>query len=176
MGPIPALSFPPDPDDAGTRLLKLREVLALVEEIACLPASRRGNGEAEASAMQAAWDRAPPIARLLHDRLAAATAAQAAAGVEALLASVDAGRPAAAAAARLAALLGVALDRMGRPLGLNQPFGWDASAAAKSAIRSSGSSRPTCSRTSGPSASHGVAVRKRAGSTGTARLSYPPQL
>lgn len=108
----------PGPSQAGDRLAQLREVLALVEQIAGSDAAA-GNGDVALHAcanLSSAYDDAPPVVQKRFDALAAETAAWAAAGVEALAAASDAGVPKAAATA-LAGELSNALRHLGRTLG-----------------------------------------------------------
>ena len=90
---------------------ELRQVLCLVSEMAGspLPAPRLD----EDARMAAAYMDAMPIVRVCFDRLAAETIARATAGVKALIAIRDAGRPTRAAAERLAHLLAGSLERLG---------------------------------------------------------------
>jgi hypothetical protein len=109
-------SAPPAPTgaaDPGRAVAELRHVLGLVEEIA---GRAPGGGEAqaldEAARIEAAHAAAWPIVQRRFDRLAAETAGWAAAGVEVLIVLEDKGRPARAAAAKLADELAEALDRL----------------------------------------------------------------
>lgn len=100
--------------DAGGQVAQLRQVLALVDEIAGLQASPTADGLDEAARVSAAYAHAAPVVQRRFDSLAGETARWAAAGVETLLTLADSGRPAAAAAAVLAG----ALRRSVRNLGL----------------------------------------------------------
>jgi hypothetical protein len=105
-----AHAYMPGLADAGGQIAQLRQILALVEEIAgrqSVPA--RDEGLDEAARVSAAYAHAWPVAQRRFDRLAAETAAWAAAGVETLLRLSDGGRPAGAAAAVLARALREAL-------------------------------------------------------------------
>jgi hypothetical protein len=90
-------------------------VLALVEELAGRSPSAHGSLDEDAR-LSAAYDHALPIDRRRFDGRSAETAAFAAAGVEALLVLRSRGRPARAAAARLADELGAALKELSRIL------------------------------------------------------------
>ena len=113
-------SAPPVPTgaaDPGRAVAELRHVLGLVEEIAGRPA-RGTEAQAldEAARIEAAYARGWPITQRRFERLAAETAAWAAAGVEVLILLEESKRPAKAAAARLADELVEALDRLGAVL------------------------------------------------------------
>jgi hypothetical protein len=96
--------------DAGGQVAQLRQVLALVEEIAGRqPAPARDEGLDEAARVSAAYAHAWPVVQRRFDRVAGETARWAAAGVETLLALGESGRPARAAAAVLAEALRRAL-------------------------------------------------------------------
>src|ERR687886_2764956 len=88
--------------DAGGQVAQLRQVLALVEEIAGRQAPVRDEGLDEAARVSAAYAHAAPVVQRRFDRIAGETAQWAAAGVETLLQLSDSGRPAAPAAAVLA--------------------------------------------------------------------------
>lgn len=105
--------YAPGLADAGGQAAQLSEVLALVEEIAGLAPSARGDAALEAAArVSAAYAAAPPVAQRRFDARAAATARWAAAGVETLLRLQDAGRPSAPAAGALAKALRAALAEL----------------------------------------------------------------
>ena len=96
--------------DAGGQVAQLRELIALVDEIAGRQhGPTRDEGLDEAARVSAAYAHAWPVAQRRFDRLAAETAGWAAAGVETLLKLSDGGRPAAAAAAVLGDALRQAL-------------------------------------------------------------------
>lgn len=85
-------------------------MLGLVGEMVGFPpALSKGEALDEAARIEAAYANAWPIVQRRFDGLAAEAAAQAAAGVEALLTLEERGRPAQAAARRLAAHLDEAL-------------------------------------------------------------------
>jgi hypothetical protein len=97
--------------DAGEEMARLREVLALVEQIAGRPTSHQA-GLDENARITGAHEAALPIVQRRFDALAAETARWAAAGVEALLDLHERGRPSRAAAGRLAEELARALARL----------------------------------------------------------------
>ena len=100
--------------DAGAEIAQLRQVLALVEEIAGRPPARPdAKALDEAARVSAAYGSALPIVQKRFDALAAETANWAASGVEALMKIAQADRPTGPAAARLADELGKALARLG---------------------------------------------------------------
>jgi hypothetical protein len=107
-----AHSYAPGLADAGGQVAQLRQVLALVSEIAGAPAAGREAALDEAARMSAAYEASPPIAQRRFDRVAEETERWAAAGVETLIALRDRERPYAAAAGRLAAELHSALERL----------------------------------------------------------------
>jgi hypothetical protein len=107
----PRLSMP-GLADAGGQVAQLRQVLALVEEIAGRHGFT-GDGLDEAARVSAAYAHAWPVVQRRFDRAAAETAQWAAAGVETLLSLSDGGRPAAPAAAVLAEGIRDALTRLG---------------------------------------------------------------
>ncbi|MFL6862573.1 MAG: hypothetical protein ACJ8DZ_06190 [Allosphingosinicella sp.] len=110
--------YAPGLADAGGQAAQLGEVLALVEEIAGLAASARGDAALEAAArVSAAYAAAPPVAQRRFDARAAATARWAATGVETLLKLQDAGKPSAPAAGALAKALRGALAELARMAG-----------------------------------------------------------
>ncbi|MBV9932357.1 MAG: hypothetical protein JO013_15635 [Alphaproteobacteria bacterium] len=95
-------AYMPGLADAGGQVAQLRQVLALVDEIAGRQqAPMRHDGLDEAARVSAAYAHACPIVQRRFDRLATETAGWAAAGVEALLRLSDGGRPAGAAASVL---------------------------------------------------------------------------
>jgi len=101
-------AYMPGLADAGGQVAQLRQVLALVDEIAGRQhAPVRDDGLDEAARVSAAYAHASPIVQRRFDCIAAETAAWAAAGVETLLKLSDGGRPAGAAAS----VLGDALRR-----------------------------------------------------------------
>ncbi|HEU0134803.1 MAG TPA: hypothetical protein VFR28_08265 [Allosphingosinicella sp.] len=95
--------YAPGLADAGAQIAQLRQVLALIEEMAgrvpLIPQDRLLD---EAALVSAAYARALPIDQKRFDSLAAETARWAAAGVGALLKLDEAGMPVRAAADRLA--------------------------------------------------------------------------
>lgn len=100
--------------DAGAEVTQLRQVLALVEEIAGrTPARLDTNILDEAARVSAAYGNALPIVQKRFDALATHTATWAAAGVSALMKISEAERPTGPAAARLADELRKALSRLG---------------------------------------------------------------
>lgn len=105
--------YAPGLADAGGQAARLREVLALVAEIAETAPVPSGDAMDQAARISAAYAAAPPIAQRRFDRLAEETERWAAVGVETLIALRERGRPYAAAAARLAAELEAALGRLG---------------------------------------------------------------
>jgi hypothetical protein len=99
--------------DAGAEIAQLRQVLALVEEIAGRPPARpEADSLDEAARVSAAYGHALPIVQKRFDALAGRTAIWAAAGVDALMKIGQAGRPAGPAAARLADELRKALAQL----------------------------------------------------------------
>jgi hypothetical protein len=105
--------YAPGLADAGGQVVQLREVLALVGEIAGVRAEARGDAALEEAArVSAAYAAAPPLAQRRFDERATATARWAAAGVGTLLRLQEQGRPAAPAAAVLADALHSALGEM----------------------------------------------------------------
>jgi hypothetical protein len=105
--------------DAGGQVTQLRQVLALIEELA-------GGGSAppasaaldQAARISAAYERALPIDQRRFDLFAADTARWAAAGVEALLKLEERRQPCRAAASVLAAKLASALAALARTVGV----------------------------------------------------------
>lgn len=109
--------YAPGLADAGAQIAQLRQVLALIEEMAeRVPVSPRDSDLDEAARISAAYARALPIDQKRFDALAAETARWAAAGVGALLRLDEAGMPVRAAAERLAEELEKGLDALGRRL------------------------------------------------------------
>jgi len=110
--------YAPGLADAGGQVARLRQVLALVAEIAGRPGGGGDSALDEAARISAAYDCAPPIAQRRFDRLAEETERWAAAGVETLIALREREKPYAAAAGRLAAAIAAALDQLGRAVSL----------------------------------------------------------
>ncbi len=109
--------YAPGLADAGAQLAQLRQVLALVEELAGRASlSPRDDALDEAARISAAYARALPIDQKRFDALAGETARWAKAGVEALLKLDDAGMPVRAAAERLAEELEKGLAALARRL------------------------------------------------------------
>ncbi len=104
-----APSAPAGAADPGRAVAELRHVLGLVEELAGRSPAGTAAALDEAARIETAYANAWPIAQRRFDRLAADTAAQAAAGVEVLLALEDRGRPTRGAARGLASHLDEAL-------------------------------------------------------------------
>jgi hypothetical protein len=105
--------YAPGLADAGGQVAQLREVLALVEEIAGAPGQALGDAALEdAARVSAAYAAAPPVAQRRFDDRAAATARWAAAGVETLLRLQERERRAGPAAAALADALHRALGEL----------------------------------------------------------------
>ena len=101
--------------DAGGQVAQLRQVLALVEELAGpAPAPARGAGLDQAARISDHYARALPIDQRRFDLHAADTARWAAAGLEALLQLEERGRPCAAAARALSERLSRALAELER--------------------------------------------------------------
>jgi hypothetical protein len=90
---------------------ELRQVLRLVSEMAGRPLAAPDALDEDARIASAYAD-ALPIVRVCFDRLASEATAQATAGIRALIAIRDAGRPTRAAAARLADSLAGSLGRL----------------------------------------------------------------
>ena len=96
--------------DAGRQIAQLRHVLALVREMAEGPQPASSDAMLDEDArISSAYSDAYAIVRRRFDALAAETAAWAAAGVRALLAAKELGRPTAGAARQLASDLDRAL-------------------------------------------------------------------
>jgi hypothetical protein len=87
--------------DAGGEIAQLRQVLALVEELAGGGASSDSRALDEAARISAAYEAALPIVQRRFDIEAARTARWAAAGLEALVTLEERGWPVAAAAGKL---------------------------------------------------------------------------
>ena len=103
--------------DAGAQIAQLRQVLALVEEMAGRPGlSPEDQVLDEAARISAAYARALPIDQKRFDTLAAETARWASAGVGALLKLDEAGMPVRAAAERLGEELEKGLGELARRL------------------------------------------------------------
>jgi len=101
--------------DAGGQVAQLRQVLALVEELAGRGAAPgRGAGLDQAARISDFYARALPIDQRRFDLHAADTARWAAAGLQALLQLEENGRPCAAAARTLAERLARALAELER--------------------------------------------------------------
>jgi hypothetical protein len=95
--------YAPGLADAGAQIAQLRQVLALIEEMAGRASvTPRDAALDEAARVSAAYARALPIDQKRFDNLAAETARWAAAGVGALLKLDEAGLPVRVAADRLA--------------------------------------------------------------------------
>ena len=108
-----AHSYVPGTADAGGEIARLRQVLALVEEIAGLGRASPADGAMdEAARVSAAYAGALPIHQKRFDSFASETARWAAAGVEALLKLEEGGLPVAAAAERLGEELRRALAQL----------------------------------------------------------------
>ena len=102
--------------DAGDQVARLRQVLALVEELAGGPAGGRDAFD-QAARISDFYSRALPIDQRRFDVAAADTARWSAAGVEALLRIEEQGRPCRAAARTLADRLSRALGELARIVG-----------------------------------------------------------
>ena len=102
-------AYMPGLADADSQVAQLRQVLALVEEIAGRQSGPASDELDAAARLSAAYAHAPPVVQRRFDRLASETALWAAAGVETLLQLSDGGRPAEAAASVLAGELRKAL-------------------------------------------------------------------
>jgi hypothetical protein len=109
--------YAPGLADAGAQIAQLRQVLALVEEMAGRASISPGDALLdEAARISAAYARALPIDQKRFDALAAETTRWASAGVAALLKLDDAGMPVRAAAQRVAEELEKGLAELGRRL------------------------------------------------------------
>jgi len=112
-------AYMPGLADAGGQVAQLRQVLALIDEIAGRQhAPVHDAGLDEAARVSAAYAHAAPVVQRRFDRLASETAAWAAAGVETLLRLSDGGRPSAAAAAVLGEALRKALASLAASVGV----------------------------------------------------------
>lgn len=112
-------SYAPGLADAGGQVAQLREVLALVEEIAGASARSPGDGAIEEAArISGAYAAAEPVCQRRFDDLAGQSARWAAGGVETLLILREANRPCAPAAAVLARALRKALAELSRVVGV----------------------------------------------------------
>jgi hypothetical protein len=100
--------------DAGAEIARLREVLALVREIGGGEIGAAGSALDEAARVSSAYASALPIVQRRFDEETGIVARWAAAGLEALLILDETGRPAKAAASRLALELERALARLAR--------------------------------------------------------------
>jgi hypothetical protein len=108
-----AHSYVPGTADAGAEIARLRQVLALIEEIAGSgPASPEEGAMDEAARVSAAYAEALPIHQKRFDSLASETARWAATGVEALLTLEERRLPVRPAAARLGEELRRALSQL----------------------------------------------------------------
>jgi hypothetical protein len=106
-------AYVPGLADAGAQLAQLHEVLALVREMAGRTQAEPDSDSFETAArVSAAYDAAWPVDQRRFDRLARETMAGATAGVEALLALQERGRPCRIPAAVLAESLDQALHRL----------------------------------------------------------------
>lgn len=98
--------------DAGGEIAQLRQVLALVEELAGQGGLPADPALDEAARVSAAYQAAMPIVQRRFDQEAARTARWAAAGLEVLLTLKERGLPVRAAAGRLAEELHKSLRRL----------------------------------------------------------------
>ena len=110
----PAHFQAPGLTDAGGEIARLRQVLALVRDVACLGGGAASPALDEAARISSAYDSALPIVQRRFDEEAAITARWASAGLEALLKLTDNGWPVEAAARRLAAELESTLVKLAR--------------------------------------------------------------
>ncbi|HYE27921.1 MAG TPA: hypothetical protein VEA61_06790 [Allosphingosinicella sp.] len=109
--------YAPGLADAGAQIAQLRQVLALVAEMAGRTSLTPRDGDLdEAARVSAAYARALPIDQKRFDGLAAETARWAAAAVRTLLQLDEAGLPVRAAAERLAEALEKALADLAQRL------------------------------------------------------------
>ncbi|HEY0084525.1 MAG TPA: hypothetical protein VGB65_01315 [Allosphingosinicella sp.] len=88
--------------DAGGEIAQLRQVLALVEELAGTGAPPAATDLDEAARISGAYESALPVVQRRFDQEAARTARWATAGIEALVTLGERGWPVKPAAARLA--------------------------------------------------------------------------
>lgn len=103
--------------DAGAQVARLREVLALIEELAGREHRAPNDGILEdAARLSDAYDRALPIDQKRFDALAGETARWASVGVETLLKLDEGGFPVRPAATRLAEELEKTLARLSQLL------------------------------------------------------------
>ncbi|HEX2763551.1 MAG TPA: hypothetical protein VHM92_06855 [Allosphingosinicella sp.] len=103
--------------DAGAQVARLREVLALIDELA--GRARRGPQDDmldDAARLSSAYDHALPIDQKRFDAFASETGRWATAGVQTLLKLDEGGFPVRAAATRLAEELEKALRRLSQRL------------------------------------------------------------
>jgi hypothetical protein len=100
--------------DAGGQVAQLRQVLALVVELAGRAPAPSGGGLDQAARISDFYARAVPIDQRRFDLHAADTARWAAAGLQALLQLEEQGRPCAAAARVLAERMARALAELER--------------------------------------------------------------
>ncbi|HEX8579576.1 MAG TPA: hypothetical protein VF655_08285 [Allosphingosinicella sp.] len=98
--------------DAGGEIAQLRQVLALVEELAGATLTPDAAALDEAARVSAAYEAAAPIVQRRFDQEAAHTARWAAAGLEALVTLEERGWPVKPAAGRLAEELRKALGTL----------------------------------------------------------------
>jgi hypothetical protein len=98
--------------DAGGEIAQLRQVLALVEELAGAASGPDGGALDEAARVSAAYESAQPIVQRRFDTEAARTARWAAAGLEALVTLEERGWPVKPAAGKLAEELRKALGQL----------------------------------------------------------------
>ena len=117
----PATFHAPGLTDAGAEIARLRQILALVREIGGAAAIDLDGSLEEAARVSGAYAIALPIIQRRFDEEVAIVDRWAAAGLEALLILDETGRPAAAAAARLALELEAALRRLSGILGAYPP-------------------------------------------------------
>jgi ABC-type transporter Mla subunit MlaD len=110
-------AYMPGLADAGGQVAELRQVLALVDEIAGRQSPAHHAGLDEAARVSAAYAHAAPVVQRRFDRLAGETAAWAATGVETLLRLSDGERPATAAAGVLGDALRKALKSLAASVG-----------------------------------------------------------
>jgi hypothetical protein len=109
--------YVPGSADAGAQIARLRQVLALVGELAGGPGEAPGDDAMdEAARISAAYEAAAPIDQKRFDALSGETARWAAAGVEALLKIEEAGLPVRVAAERVAEELRRALAELAQRL------------------------------------------------------------
>lgn len=117
----PAAFHAPGLTDAAAEIDRLRQVLALVREIGGEDDGSAGTALDEGARVSSAYARALPIVQRRFDDEAEIVARSAAAGLEALLVLNESGRPAKAAAARLALELDRALTGLGRIVASRMP-------------------------------------------------------